>query len=88
MDTNKEKDCGIVLLDNELDEITGGIDEAKPQFALKKYGGPMGPWPRPSEPDILVPVRPGYKLDDIKKLLEDWEQKWEKRKADKDKANQ
>ena len=84
MDMNKEKDCGIVLLDNELNEVTAGTDVVKkPGIAITAYMGPII-----SRPDVLIPVRPGDKVEEIEKLLKDWQEKWEKRKADKDKANQ
>lgn len=83
-DINKEKGCEIKLLDDELNEITGGTNLDKANFALKAYGV----FPRepisPLQP--MVPIKPGDKIEDIEKLLRDWKEKWEKRKEEKDKS--
>lgn len=79
MDTNKEKNSEIKLLDSDLNEIAGGVNEEnfkKSDYAVALY----------SVRPIITPVRPGDKLENIEKLLKEWMEKWEKRKAEKDKA--
>ena len=73
MDINKEKDCEIKLLDDELNEITGGTNLDKASSALLAYGV----FPRkpisPLQP--MVPVKPGDKIEDIEKSLKEWKEK-------------
>lgn len=78
-----EKDCSIQLLDNELNEITGGFNSenlSRAGHAVLRYGVKF-----PRDPEIMVPVKPDEKLEDIEKLLKEWKEKWEKRKEEKDK---